>query len=130
MRDPCEILPLVFLNAVVELNGEPFFFDDFVVGATVENVCVAIDFVAFAHGNFASEFFGKQLANGGDFCFGDVFAIAHASKIYAYAVAHFAERKSIAFVRKFGIRSSGKHVCFTENRTNDAVFVIHCDKDN
>ncbi len=148
MRDPCEILPLVFLNAVVELNGEPFFFDDFVVGATVENIGVAVDFVAFAHGYGTGEFLREDFANFGDVCFGDVLtdvadvgciyciwnivggAACNVAKAYADAIAEFAERKLVAFVREFGIRGDGKCVCVAENRTNDAVFVIHCNKDS
>ena len=148
MRDPCEILPLVFLNAVVELNGEPFFFDDFVVGATVENIGVAVDFVAFAHGYGTGEFLREDFANFGDVCFGDVLtdvadvgciyciwivvggAACNAAETYADAIAEFAERKLVAFVREFGIRGDGKCVCVAENRTNDAVFVIHCNKDS
>ena len=148
MRDSCEVLPLIFLNAVVEFNGKPFFFDDFVVGATVENICVAVDFVAFAHGYSTGEFFREEFANFGDVCFGDVLAdvadvgcicciwnivggaACNAAEAYADAIAEFAERKLVAFVREFGIRGGGKCVCVAENRTNDAVFVIHCDKDN
>ena len=148
MRDPCEILPLVFLNAVVELNGEPFFFDDFVVGATVENIGVAVDFVAFAHGYGTGEFLRENFANFGDVCFGNVLtdvadvgciyciwnivggAACNAAEAYADAIAEFAERKLVAFVREFGIRGGGKCVCVAENRTNDAVFVIHCNKDS
>ena len=146
MRNLSEILLLNYFDAVVEFDGNPFFFDDFVIGTTVENVCVAIDFVAFAHGNFAGKFLREEFANFGNVCFGDVLtdvadvgcicgiwnivggAACNAAEAYADAVAEFAERKLVAFVREFGIRYGGKCVCFAENRTNDAVFVIHCDK--
>ncbi len=104
MCDSCEILPLAFWNAVVEFNGKPFFLDNFVVGATVENVGVAVNFVAFAHGCGTGKFLGEELANFGDFCFGDTLtdgadvdcarciwnavgnATCKAAEAYAYAI--------------------------------------------
>ena len=129
MRVPCKILSLGDFNSVVEFDGKPFFFDDFVIGAAVENVCIAVNFIAFAHGNFAGEFFGKEFANVADICFGDALALGNAAEAHADAVAEFAERKLVAFVRKFGIYANCKRICIAENRTYDTVFVIHCGKD-
>jgi hypothetical protein len=62
------------LHAVVKFDGKPLFFDNFVVGTAVKDVCVAVDFVALAHGNGAGELFGKLFADFGYDGFRDVFA--------------------------------------------------------
>ena len=102
-----EVFPLAFLDAVFKFDVKPFFFDDFVVGAAVKDVGVAIDFVAFAHGYGAGEFFGKEFADGDDICFGDVFAHASVCRTVAeadaYAVSDFADIKDVIVVSEFGV---------------------------
>ena len=65
---------LSFFNSFFELDFKPFLFDNFVIGTAVKDVCVAVDFVALAHGNGAGEFFGKLFADFGDGGFRDVLA--------------------------------------------------------
>ena len=139
-----------FLASVVKFDRKPFFFDDFVIGTAVKDVGVAIDFVALAHGNQACEFFGKELADFGDIRFGNVLAsrldpvapvvgtrhiggasACIAGEPHAELVVELSERKRVAVVQKFGgCCRGGENICIAENRTYDAVFVIHQLKDN
>ena len=90
------------LNAVVELDLKPLFFDDFVIRTAIKDVRVSVDFVAFAHGNRAHEFYGQLLADFLDVFFRDVLTVGAVAEPCADLLIELAEQKRVALEREFG----------------------------